>query len=218
MSVVPDIAELFEEAFERAGLEMQSGYDLKTIRRSLNLLALEWQNRGLHLFAIESGVLPLVSGQATYNMPPGTVDLVEHQLRSGSGTTTLDTALERISVSTYAQQAQKQLQGRPTQVFVQRLSSGVTATLWPVPTDGFSMSYYRLKAIDGMASGIAGQADIPPRFVPALVAGLAYHIATKRTEAAPRALALKTVYEEAFAMAASADQDRASLFISPGGW
>lgn len=216
--VVPDLSELFEEAFERAGLEMQSGYDLKTIRRSLNLLTLEWQNRGLNLFTIEAGVLPLVVGQATYDLPEGTVDLVEHQLRSGGGNSQLDTALERISVSTYAQQAQKQLQGRPTQVFVQRLAAQVTATLWPVPSEEFAMAYYRLRGISGIEGGIAGAAAIPPRFVPALVAGLAFHIATKRPEAAQRAIALKAEYEESFRLAADADQERASLFISPGRW
>lgn len=216
--VVPDLAELFEEAFERAGLELQSGYDLKTIRRSLNLLTLEWQNRGLNLFTVEGGTLPLVAGQATYTLPDDTIDLLEHQLRSGSGASQLDTALERISVSTYAQQAQKQLDGRPTQIFVQRLATAVTATLWPVPTDGFTLAYYRLKGIPGLETGIAGSAAVPPRFIPALVAGLAFHIATKRPAAAERALALKGEYEQAFMLAADADQERASLFISPGRW
>jgi hypothetical protein len=216
--VVPDLSELFEEAFERAGLEMQSGYDLRTIRRSLNLLTLEWQNRGINLWTIEAGTLPLVAGQATYTLPVDTVDLIEHQLRSGSGADQLDTALERISVSTYAQQAKKELQGRPTQIFVQRLATGVTATLWPVPTAGFTLAYYRLRGTPGLDSGIAGTAAIPPRFVPALVAGLAFHVATKRPAVAERAVALKSEYEAAFALAADADQDRASLFITPGRW
>jgi hypothetical protein len=214
--VVPDLSELFEEAYETAGLEMQSGYDLKTIRRSLNLLTLEWQNRGLNLFTIEAGTLPLVTGQATYTMPLDTVDLVEHQLRSGQGDAQLDTALERISVSTYAQQAQKHLTGRPTQIYVQRLATGVDVTLWPVPAEGFTLSYYRLQGIPGLDSGIGGSAAIPPRFIPALVAGLAFHISKKRPEAATRVPALKQEYEEAFRLAADADQDRASLFISPG--
>jgi hypothetical protein len=216
--VVPDLAELFEEAFERAGLEMQSGYDLKTIRRSLNLLTLEWQNRGLNLFTIEGATLPLVAGQAVYVLPDDTIDLLEHQLRSGSGSSQLDTALERISVSTYAQQAQKQLAGRPTQIFVQRLATTTTATLWPVPTEGFTLFYYRLRGIPGLETGIAGSAAVPPRFIPALVAGLAFHIAAKRPAAADRALALKAEYEQAFTLAADADQERASLFISPGRW
>jgi hypothetical protein len=216
--VVPDLAELFEEAFERAGLEMQSGYDLKTIRRSLNLLTLEWQNRGINLFTIEGATLPLVVGQETYTLPDDTIDLLEHQLRSGSGPNQLDTALERISVSTYAQQAQKQLAGRPTQIFVQRLAAATTVTLWPVPSDAFTLFYYRLKGIPGLETGISGSAAVPPRFIPALVAGLAFHIAVKRPAAAERAIALKQDYEQAFLLAADADQERASLFITPGAW
>jgi hypothetical protein len=101
--IVPDLPELFEEAFERAGLEMRSGYDLKSIRRSLNLLTLEWANKGLNLFTIEAGTLPLAAGVETYTLPTGTIDIIEHQLRTGTGTSQVDTALERISVSTYAQ-------------------------------------------------------------------------------------------------------------------
>jgi hypothetical protein len=216
--VVPDLAELFEEAFERAGLEMRSGYDLKTIRRSLNLLTLEWANRGLNLFTIEAGTVPLVAGQGTYTLPAGTVDIIEHQLRTGTGVSQVDTALERISVSTYAQQTNKQITGRPTQIFVQRLPTSTTVTMWPLPdgSQSYTLFYYRLKGIDGLASGVGGEVtSIPPRFVPALVSGLAYHIAQKRPEAIARILPLKQLYEEAFELAASEDRDRASVSFTP---
>ena len=216
--VVPDLAELFEEAFERAGLEMRSGYDLKTIRRSLNLLTLEWANRGLNLFTIEAGTVPLVAGQGTYTLPSGTVDIIEHQLRTGTGVSQVDTALERISVSTYAQQTNKQITGRPTQIFVQRLPTSTTVTMWPLPdgSQSYTLFYYRLKGIDGLASGVGGEVtSIPPRFVPALVSGLAYHIALKRPEVMARALPLKQLYEEAFELAASEDRDRASVSFTP---
>jgi hypothetical protein len=216
--VVPDLAELFEEAFERAGLEMRSGYDLKTIRRSLNLLTLEWANRGLNLFTIEAGTVPLVAGQGTYTLPSGTVDIIEHQLRTGTGVSQVDTALERISVSTYAQQTNKQITGRPTQIFVQRLPTSTTVTMWPLPdgSQSYTLFYYRLKGIDGLASGVGGEVtSIPPRFVPALVSGLAYHIALKRPEAMARTLPLKQLYEEAFELAASEDRDRASVSFTP---
>jgi hypothetical protein len=215
--VVPDLSELFEEAYERAGLEMRSGYDLKTIRRSLNILTLEWQNRGLNLFTIEAGTQSLTAGTATYTLPSDTIDLIEHQLRTGSGTSQIDTAIERISVSTYAQQTNKNTQGRPTQIYVQRLATETKVTLWPVPdnTTPYTLVYYRLKGIDGLSSGIGGSAAIPPRFVPALVAGLAYHIAMKKPEAAARAEPLKIIYEEQFALAAGEDQERASVQFSP---
>jgi hypothetical protein len=112
--VTPDLPDIFEEAYERAGLEMRSGYDLKTARRSLNLMTLEWQNRGLNLFTIDSGTLAIIAGTETYTMPSDTIDLLEHQLRTGTGVNQTDTALERISVSTYAQQTNKNTQGRPT--------------------------------------------------------------------------------------------------------
>lgn len=218
--IVPDLPELFEEAFERAGLEMRSGYDLKTARRSLNLMTLEWANRGLNLFTIESGTQVLTPGTGTYTMPAGTIDLIEHQLRTGTGTSQVDTALERISVSTYAQQTNKQITGRPTQIFVQRLATATTVTLWPLPDSSqpYTLFYYRLKGIDGLASGIGADANmVPPRFVPALVAGLAYYIAMKKPEAAERVIPLKAVYEEQFELAAMEDRDRSSVMFVPFG-
>ena len=214
--VVPDIAELFEEAYERAGLEMQSGYDLRTARRSLNLLALEWQNRGINLFTVVSGTIPLVAGQAAYDLPADTIDIIEHQLRTGTGASQLDTALQRISVSTYAAQSNKATQGRPNQIYVDR---GLTTrvTLWPVPdaADTYQLFFYRLRGIDSLASGVGGSAAIPSRFVPALVAGLAFEIASKKPEAASRALVLKQLYEEQFQRAADEDRDKSPTFFSP---
>ena len=100
--VTPDLPELFEEAYERAGLEMRSGYDLKTARRSLNILTLEWQNRGLNLFTIESNTLSISAGTSTYTLPADTIDIIEHQIRTGTGTNQTDTALQRVSVANYA--------------------------------------------------------------------------------------------------------------------
>jgi hypothetical protein len=218
--VVPDLAELFEEAYERAGLIMRGGYDLKTARRSLNILTLEWQNRGLNLFTIESGTIALVAGTATYDMPANTIDIIEHQMRTGTGTSQQDTAIERISVSTYAQQTNKNTTGRPTQIFVQRLPTSTTVTLWPVPdaTSSYTLFFYRLKGIDGLASGVGGEVtNIPPRFVPALVAGLAYYIAMKKPEVERRVIPLKQEYEFQFELAADEDQETASIQFVPHG-
>jgi len=215
--IVPDIAELFEEAYERAGLSMRSGYDVKTARRSLNLLTLEWQNRGLNLFTIDSGTQVLTAGTASYTMPADTIDLIEHQLRTGSGVNQVDTSLERVSVSTYAQQTNKNTAGRPTQIYVARNASDVTITLWPVPdtTTAYTLLYYRLKGIDGLASGVGTSAAVPPRFIPALVSGLAYHVAMKKPEAISRAAALKAEYEQQFELAAGEDEDRSSVRFVP---
>lgn len=215
--VVPDLAELFEEAYERAGLEMRSGYDLRTIRRSLNILTLEWQNRGLNLFTISAGTLALTAGTATYTMPSDTIDLIEHQLRTGTGTNQVDTSLERASVATYAQQTNKNTTGRPTQIYVQREATDTKFTLWPVPdsTAAYTVAYYRLVGIAGMSSGISGSAAIPPRFIPALVAGLAYYIAQKKPEAMSMAPALKQEYEFQFQLAADEDTETASIKFVP---
>lgn len=215
--VTPNLPELFEEAYERAGLEMRSGYDLRSVRRSLNLLLLEWQNRGLNLFTIESGEQALTAGTATYTMPTDTIDLIEHQIRTGSGTSQVDQHLERITVSTYAKQSVKNTTGRPSQIYIARTATAVTATLWPVPdsTQSYTLFYYRLAGIDGLSSGIGTTPSVPPRFVPALVSGLAYHIAMKNPEKQAIAPALKMVYEEQYTLAAQEDQDSSPLYIQP---
>jgi hypothetical protein len=214
--VTPDLPELFEEAFERAGLEMRSGYDLKTARRSLNILTLEWQNRGLNLFTIEPGTIALSSGTGVYTFPSDTIDVIEMTLRTGSGVNQIDTNVERISVSTYSQQSSKNTQGRPTQAFIRRLATETTVTLWPVPDDSnFTLAYYRLKGIDGLESGITGSAAVPPRFVPALVSGMAYYIAMKRPEVAQRVAGLKQEYEFQFELAAGEDRESSSIRFVP---
>ena len=215
--VTPDLPELFEEAFERAGLEMRTGYDLKTARRSLNLLTLEWQNRGLNLWTIEPGEISLSSGTGTYTFPADTIDLIEMSLRTGSGVNQIDTNVERISVSTYSQQTNKNTTGRPVQAFIRRLATETTVTLWPVPdsTDTYTLAYYRLRGIDSIDSGVSGTADVPPRFVPCLVSGLAYYIAMKKPEVSDRVLPLKQEYEFQFELAAGEDQESASLRFIP---
>lgn len=213
--VVPDLPEIFEEAYERAGVEMQSGYDLRTARRSLNLLLIEWQNRGFNMFMVDGGTLSLSAGTATYEMPVDTIDILEHHVRLGTGSTQTDYRLARMGLSEYANQSNKNIQGRPSQIYVDRASDAVRITLWPVPDDAYTLAYYRMKGLDGLTSGIGDTAGIPPRFVPCLIAGLAYHIAMKKPELADRATALKTVYEEEFARAAAEDESRAPLRLVP---
>jgi len=215
--VTPDLPEIFEEAFERAGLEMRTGYDLKTARRSLNLLTLEWQNRGLNLWTIEPGTIALSSGTATYSFPADTIDVIEMSLRTGSGTNQIDSNVERISVSTYSQQTNKNTTGRPVQAFIRRLATETTVTLWPVPdsADTYALAYYRLRGIESISSGVSGTADVPPRFVPCLVSGLAYYIAMKRPEVNDRVSALKQEYEFQFELAAGEDRDTSSIRFIP---
>jgi len=215
--ITPDLPEIFEEAFERAGLSLQTGYDLKTARRSFNLLTLEWQNRGLNLWTINAGTQALTAGTATYTLPTGTIDIIEQQIRTGTGTNQVDTDVQRISVSTYAKTSAKNTQGKPSQVFVQRLATSTTVTLWPVPDSAatYTLAYYYLLGIDGLASGVAGTAGVPPRFIPCLVTGLAYYIAMKKPEVANRVAPLKQEYEFQFELAANEDTESSALKFVP---
>jgi len=152
-------------------------------------------------------------------LPTDTVDLLEHTIRTGTGTSQVDTNMARISVSTFAQISSKNTQGKPTQIFIQRLSGSVTATLYPVPDsqDTYTLSYFRVVGIDGISSGIEGTTTsfIPPRFVPCLVSGLAYYIAMKDPELASRVTALKQEYEFQFELAAGEDTESASARFVP---
>jgi len=213
--VTPDLPDIFEEAYERAGIELNTGYDLRTARRSLNLMLLEWQNRGLNLFTIDQGTLSLTEGTASYDMPSDTIDLIEQHIRTGSGEDQLDTNVERISVTTYANQANKNTQGKPTQAFVQRLASSTKVTVWPVPDQDYTLAYFRLRGIDGLSSGLGTTAAVPPRFVPCMVAGLAYYVAMKKPEAAARVVPLKQEYEFQFELAAGEDSESSSIKFVP---
>jgi len=213
--VTPDLPDIFEEAYERAGIELNTGYDLRTARRSLNIMLLEWQNRGLNLFTIDEGTLPIAAGTATYTMPVDTIDVIEHNIRTGTGTNQVDTALERISVSNYAAQSNKNTTGKPSQIYVQRLAAETKVTLWPVPDTSYTLSFFRLKGIDGLATGVGTTAAIPPRFIPCLVAGLAYQIAMKKPEAIARVVPLKQEYEYQFELAAGEDAETASIRFVP---
>jgi|TARA_A100001011_G_scaffold392914_2_gene481550 hypothetical protein len=216
--VTPDLAEIFEDAYERAGLELRSGYDLKTIRRSLNFITLEWQNRGLNLWTVTNAEQTLTAGTASYTFTDTSmIDVIEMSLRTGTGTDQVDNNIQRISVSTYSQKSNKNQQGRPTQAFIQRLKSSTTFTLYPVPdsTETYKISYFYLAGVDGLSSGISGDAQIPSRFVPCLVAGLAYYVAMKKPEASERVAPLKAEYEFQYALAAQEDRDRSSSRFVP---
>lgn len=210
-----DIAELAEEAFERAGSELRTGYDLRTARRSLNLMMLEWANRGLNLWQVEQGTTALSDGTATYSMPSGTVDFIEHVIRKGTGSDQVDYNLTRISVSTYANRTNKNLEGRPTEIYIQRTTSP-QFTLWPVPdSDDYTLVYWRLKRIEDAGTPASNTMDAPERFLPALVAGLAYYIAMKKPGLEQRVPFLKGVYDEQFDLASQEDRDRSDFRIIP---
>ena len=217
----PDVAELAEEAFERAGLELRSGYDLKTARRSLNFLLTEWANKGINLWTVKSGTLTLVTGQKTYTtadgLPADAIDYIEHVCRTTSGGQAVDISLNRISVSTYANIPTKDQSGRPYQIYVDRATAAPKITLWPVPdsSNTYTLAYWYLKREDDATNPVSQTIEIPFRFYNALVAGLSYHIALKKPEVKDRISMLKDLYDEAFQLAADEDRDRASVRFIP---
>ena len=213
-----DFPEIAEEAWERAGREMRSGYDLRTARRSMNLLTIEWANRGINLWTIASGSKTLSKGTTQYGLGSNAIDIIEQNIRTNDGVQAQqnDLPLTRVSVSTYSGIPNKLTQGRPTQVWMDRQRSDTTANLWPVPDkdNTYTLTYYYLKRIDNAGEG-AFDADMPFRFLPCLVAGLAYYIAMKTPELSDRIPLLKNIYDEQFEMAASEDRDKTSARFVP---
>ena len=213
-----DFTEIAEEAWERAGREMRSGYDLRTARRSMNLLTIEWQNRGINMWTIDEGTISLVQGTSSYDLPADTIDLLEHVIRTGSGnvSTQSDLSISRISVSTYASIPNKLTQGRPIQIYIDRGQANPSATVWPVPdaSSTYVLKYYRMRRIQDAGSGVE-DADVNFRFLPCLVAGLAYYISQKDPELAPRIPMLQTEYERQFDLAAQEDREKASISLVP---
>ena len=289
-----DFTEIAEEAWERAGREMRSGYDLRTARRSMNLMTIEWQNKGINMWTMEQGFINLTPGLSTYALPTNTIDLLEHVIRTGSNTasTQADLTITRISVSTYATIPNKLQQARPIQVWIQRLSGEVNptssylngaitatattitldtvvglagsgfirlgtediyytyisgnvldgvfrgqnnttaaaqadgtavfvpqlpaVTVWPTPDNSvpYQFVYWRLRRVQDAGAGVE-TADMNFRFLPCLVAGLAYHIAIKTPDLMPRIQMLKQIYDETFEIAAGEDREKAAVRFVP---
>jgi hypothetical protein len=289
-----DLTEIVEEAFERAGSELRSGYDLKTARRSLNLLFADWANRGVNMWTFDQGTINLVPGQNTYPLPTDTVDLLEHVIRTGAGSasTQSDLTITRISVSTYATIPNKLQQARPIQVWIQRLDGQTSAvkttisatitstattiavtsaanlpaagfiligsetigygyisgntlsncvrgqnnttaaahtagdgvyvqnlpaiTVWPTPDNSqtYQFVYWRLRRIDDAGGGV-NTMDVPFRFLPCMVAGLAYYLALKVPNGGQRLDILKAQYDEAWQLASDEDREKASVRFVP---
>jgi len=203
-----DVAEAIEEAYERCGLEVRTGYDAKTARRSLNLMFAEWANRGLNLWTVEQEVLTLTQGQSQEVLGADVVDILEMALRR-DGT---DIEMERISRGDYLDFPNKTDQGRPSQFYFDRSIQPVI-NLWQTPENSTDqLVYYYVRRIQD-ADALTNTTDIPFRFYPCMVAGLAYYLSMKK--APERIQLLKAVYEEEFQRAADEDEDRVSLKLQP---
>lgn len=217
-----DLSDAIEEAFERAGLELRSGYDYRTARRSIDLLMLEWQNRGLNLWTVKEGSQALTAGTGSYDLDPQVFDIVDAYLRTDAGDTQsqFDQSMSRISVSQYAHLSNKLTQAKPLEYYVERKPTGITIKLWPVPDsqETYTFGYYYMERVEDAGKPASNNMDVPARFLPCLVAGLAYKLSVKYPEAASRAQLLKADYDEQWELASDAAREKASLYVVPGGY
>ena len=214
----PDVAIYIEEAFERCGLELRTGYDLKSATRSLNLMLAEWANRGLNQWTVTQKTISMVKDTTSYTIdstnPTATIDVLDVFVRETIQSTTTDIPLTRLSRAEYANITTKTSTGKPNQYFVDKQLSP-TVSVWPTP-DKNSTYVLHLNVLSRMDDADVGAntMEIPFRFFPCLTAGLAYYMALKR--APDRVQGLKALYEEEFTRALSQDEERASFRISPG--
>jgi hypothetical protein len=204
-----DVAEIIEEAYERCGLESRTGYDLRTARRSLNLMFADWANRGLNLWTVTEATQALTAGTSTYTLGADVVDILDMSLRRNN----TDYELNRISRGEYLNFPDKTSTGRPSQFFFDRQIQP-EIVLWQTPdSSADTLVYYYIRRIEDVDS-MTNNAAVPFRFLPCVVSGLAYHLAVKR--APDRIPLLKGLYEEDFLMASTEDIDRVPLRLVPG--
>ena len=203
-----DVTEYIEEAFERCGLEVRTGYDLKSAKRSLNIMLAEWANRGLNAWTIKQRTQALTANDGLYDLSTDIIDVLSLVCRR-DGT---DYSLERLSRDDYLSIPNKTTTGRHNQFFLDRLTTPILK-LWPIPENATDVIIYdALTRIDD-ADTPTNTLAVPFRFYPCLAAGLAYYIAVKR--APNRVQILKGLYDEEFDRALSEDRDRASFNIVP---
>jgi hypothetical protein len=209
-----DVAEYIEEAYERCGLEIRTGYDQRTARRSLNLLLAEWANRGLNQWTIERVTITVDQNSASYTLPNTVIDfltVVVQLPNNGNSNANIDLTVDRISRDYYLNIPNKTTQGRPVQYVINRSITPVLY-VWPTPDQEYDLIVDRLVRMDDASAGV-NTLQVPFRFYPCLAAGLAYYIAMKK--APDRVQLLKAAYEEEFDRAMSEDRDRASLTLTP---
>tara|TARA_R100001015_G_C4528921_1_gene95878 strand:+ start:36 stop:707 length:672 start_codon:yes stop_codon:yes gene_type:complete len=208
----PNVAEFVEEAFERCGLELRTGYDLKTARRSINLMLAEWANRGLNQWTIEQATQTVTEGTTDYSLNSNIIDVLDVVLRRTVNQTQTDISMNRIGRSEYINIPNKTTKARPSQFFLDKLSTP-TLKIWPAPENSTDILVFNKIVRMDDADKPTNTMDMPFRFFPCFAAGLAYYISLKR--APERTAQLKAIYEEEFRRAADQDEDRASFNIRP---
>jgi len=203
-----DVAEYIEEAFERCGIEIRTGYDLRSARRSMNLLFADWANRGLNQWTITQRTQALTANDVDYTLGADVIDILSMVVRRSG----VDYSMTRISRDDYINLPSKTTTGRPSQFFLDRQITP-NLKIWSAPENSTDVLYYDALTRIQDADASVNTVDVPFRFYPCLTAGLAYYLAMKR--APDRIKILKAVYEEEFERAAAEDRDRASLSLTP---
>ena len=217
-----DLGDVMEEAFERAGSELKSGYDYRTARRSLALMFLEWQNRGVNLWTVKEGTQSLTSGTARYTLDAKILDIVEAFIRTDAGDTSsqTDQSLTRISVKQFAHLTNKLDSAKPLQYWFERSDSANSINLWPVPDsqETYTLVYYYIERIADTGATAGTNPEVPSRYLACLVAGLAYYLSLKKEESKDRIQLLKQLYEDEWRIASDAHREKGSLYFVPGGY
>jgi hypothetical protein len=208
----PNVAEFVEEAYERCGIELRTGYDLKTSRRSINLMLAEWANRGLNQWTIEQATQTVTEGTTDYSLNSNVIDILDVVLRRTVNEVQTDISMNRISRSEYINIPNKTTKSRPSQFFLDKLNTP-NLKIWPAPENSTDILVFNKIVRMDDADTSTNTMDMPFRFYPCFVAGLAYYISLKR--APERTAQLKALYEEEFRRAADQDEDRASFRIRP---
>ena len=208
----PNVTEFVEEAFERCGLELRTGYDLVTAKRSINLMLAEWANRGLNQWTIEEGTQTVTKDTTSYTLNSNIIDILDCSLKRTEGSVTTDLSMRRLSRSEYLNIPVKATTGRPSQFFLDKQNSPVLK-IWPAPENSTDILVFnKIVRMDDADTAI-NTMDMPFRFYPCFAAGLAYYISVKK--APEKTQLLKQMYDEEFDRAASTDEDRASFKIRP---
>jgi len=212
-----DISDIMEEAYDLCGLELRSGYIFRGAKRALNLVFLEWQNKGLNLWTVEQGSVSVTEGTSSYTVDASALDIVDVFIRTDAGDETkqFDQRLNRISRTEYNHQSNKLLQAKPTQFYVDKDSGSIKLVLWSTPDKAYTLVYDYIQRIEDTGDVASNNVDVPSRYLPCLTYALAYNLAVKSPEAQPRVPMIKQRYDELWKDVSDADRERASVRFVP---
>ena len=212
-----DISDIMEEAYDLCGLELRSGYSFRGAKRALNLVFLEWQNKGLNLWTVEQGTASVVEGTSSYTIDSSALDVVDVFLRTNAGNTAnqFDQRLNRISKTEYNHQSNKLNKAKPTQFYVDKGTSSIEIVLWSTPDAPYTLVYDFIQKIEDTGDIASNNADVPARYLPCLTYALAYNLACKMPEAINRVPMIKQRYNELWQDVSDADREKASVRFVP---